>query len=877
MTASIEDLLEKLHKVKQSGQGWTALCPAHPDSTPSLTVGKGAGGKVLVNCHRGCTTNEIVAAVGMSIQDLFPDRIEKHTATEALYDYTDKDGNLVFQVVRRRTADGNKDFRQRKPDGAGGWVWTITDLKDKPLYRLPEVLEAVMAGNPVWVVEGEKDADALYERGIVATCNSGGAGKWRQNHTDTLKAAKVIISPDLDGPGFRHAQFVRDELEGVAASVRVVAPPEGNDVFAALEKGHSPVDFKNFDVDAALEEHDPFRLILRELREVGRQSHLELKQKVARARAKLDQLDRDETTDQFGRLVKWDTFLAEPIEEYDWVIPGLLERSERVIVVAAEGVGKRLDLGTMIPTPTGWTTMGGLKVGDIVFDRHGQPCNVTYVSPVERNPDAHRVWFSDGNYLDADAEHQWYTETLNEREKRRPGAVRTTAEIRETLISGRSSRALNHAIPTTAPLELPEADLPIDPYTLGAWLGDGTSCDGAICTEDPEVLANLDYETRWRPSTKNVYGVLGLKADLRSAELLDNKHIPPTYLRSSFKQRLALLQGLMDTDGTAGRRGDCEFSITNEALARGVHELILTLGIKCTFREAEARLNGEYVSQRYRLHFKTDIPVFRLERKLHRLPKNLATPRSLYRYITSVEPIPPVPMRCIEVDSPDHTYLAGEAFIPTHNTMLARQVALMSSAGLSPFKRDSMPPIKTLFVDLENPERIIRRTSRQIADTIKVVQQLNRLQVPAHLLVKPDGINLLEAKDRNDLEQVIALVEPDLLFLGPLYKSYIDPGGQTSEAVAVTVARFLDYIRDAYGCALWLEHHAPLGSSDTSRPLRPFGSSVWSRWSEFGIALAPDPVAPGVFDVRHYRGMRDEREWPKRLRKGGEFPFTAEF
>lgn len=549
----IEGFVRKLDKVRRSGVGWSALCPSHEDSSPSLTVGMGKEGRILVRCHRGCTTEEITDALGMQPKDLFREKISNtdSPSTEAVYDYTDAHGKLIFQVVRRRTPEGKKDFRQRRPDGAGGWIWTITDLKEKPIYNLPKVLEALMAENPVWVVEGEKDADALEARGIVATCNSGGAGKWQRHHTDTLAKAKVIISPDMDGPGFRHAQFVRDELEGVAESVRVVAPPDGhNDVADALEAGASPLEFKNFDVDAALAEHDPFRATLRELRGLSQASHLTLDQKVARARAQLDHLQREESGDQFGRLVKWDTFLAEPVEEYDWVIPGLLERSERVIVVAAEGVGK---------------------------------------------------------------------------------------------------------------------------------------------------------------------------------------------------------------------------------------------------------------------------------------------------------------------------------------TMLGRQVALLSSAGLSPFKMEAMPPITTLFVDLENPERIIRRTSRQIADTLRVVQSRNRLEIPAHLLVKPDGVNLLEAKDRDELEQVVALVEPDLLFLGPLYKSFIDPGGQTSEAVTVTVARFLDYLRDSYGCALWLEHHAPLGGSDSSRPLRPFGSSVWSRWSEFGIALRPDPVAPGVFDLAHYRGQRDQREWPRRLRRGGEFPFTSEF
>ncbi len=112
------------------------------------------------------------------------------------------------------------------------------------------------------------------------------------------------------------------------------------------------------------------------------------------------------------------------------------------------------------------------------------------------------------------------------------------------------------------------------------------------------------------------------------------------------------------------------------------------------------------------------------------------------------------------------------------------------------------------------------------------------------------------------------------MLLGPIYKSFIDPGGRTAEPISVEVAKFLDRIRSEYNCALWLEHHAPLGSG-SHRDLRPFGSAVWSRWSEFGIALHPDPTASGLVEVKHYRGMRDEREWPTGLRRGEQWPFEA--
>jgi len=144
----------------------------------------------------------------------------------------------------------------------------------------------------------------------------------------------------------------------------------------------------------------------------------------------------------------------------------------------------------------------------------------------------------------------------------------------------------------------------------------------------------------------------------------------------------------------------------------------------------------------------------------------------------------------------------------------------------------------------------------------------------AHLLMKPDGVNLLTASDRSLVEEYVATIEPDIVFFGPLYKAFIDPGGRTAESVSIEIAKFLDYIRHTYNCALWIEHHAPLGSGG-QRDLRPFGSAVWSRWSEFGIALAPDPTDPELIEFKHYRGQREAREWPALCKRGTTWPFEV--
>ena len=207
-------------------------------------------------------------------------------------------------------------------------------------------------------------------------------------------------------------------------------------------------------------------------------------------------------------------------------------------------------------------------------------------------------------------------------------------------------------------------------------------------------------------------------------------------------------------------------------------------------------------------------------------------------------------------------------------TMLARQVSICVGAGVHPFTFQPIKPMTTLSIDLENPERIIRRTSRSIYGAAAAVGKLPHHQ--SHLLIKPQGFDLLRADDRAVFEEHMDKIKPDILIMGPLYKAFIDPGGRTSEAVAIEIARYLDVIRDVYKCALWLEHHAPLGTSMTSRELRPFGSAVWSRWPEFGIALQPDPTGlPYHYDVRHFRGARDERQWPTIIKRGKRFPFEV--
>jgi hypothetical protein len=240
---TMQEVLSRLRGVRQCGDGWEAFCPAHEDRhRQSLSVSTGDDARILLHCHRGCSTDAVLAALRMSMGDLYPAaRTNGHHPARGgrivvTYDYTDSAGTLVYQVCRFEP----KDFRCRRPDGQGGWTWKLTGITPL-LYRLSALAEAPR----VWVVEGEKDADALAALGLAATCNHGGAGKWREEHTAALVAVavpEVVVIPDNDDPGRAHAQAVARSCAAAGLAVKVVAldgVPEKGDVSDWLAAGHA--------------------------------------------------------------------------------------------------------------------------------------------------------------------------------------------------------------------------------------------------------------------------------------------------------------------------------------------------------------------------------------------------------------------------------------------------------------------------------------------------------------------------------------------------------------------------------------------------------------------------------------------------------------
>lgn len=331
------------------------------------------------------------------------------------------------------------------------------------------------------------------------------------------------------------------------------------------------------------------------------------------------------------------------------------------------GPQKALALDTPIPVPGGWSTMAGLQVGDLVFSEAGKPVTVVAKSPVWRS-DTYRVTFSDGASLVACGDHEWLVERRTPSGTYVPDRV-TTAELVGQLVDVGGARRFR--VSNASPLILPDVDLPIPPYTLGAWLGDGDSDSARITGVDEGVFERVAAEgftvTRQRGARR---GVLGLMPLLRAAGLLRNKYVPSAYLRASETQRWELLQGLMDTDGHASQRGVCEFTTTSPAIRDGIRELIATLGLRTQCFEGTATLCGRVIGPKWRIQFsaRSDSPVFGLQRKQSRLlDAGGSHAQFRHRRIIAVEPVEPVETQCITVDSDSHVFLAGREMIPTGN------------------------------------------------------------------------------------------------------------------------------------------------------------------------------------------------------------------
>jgi replicative DNA helicase len=360
-----------------------------------------------------------------------------------------------------------------------------------------------------------------------------------------------------------------------------------------------------------------------------------------------------------------------------------LHPGQMIVIAARPALGKALTLSSRLPTPSGWTTMGEVQVGDWLLGADGKPTKVVAATEVMHGRPCYEVVFSTGEVIVADGQHQWLTWTRRPRQDHADAGppdvvtpeVVTTEQIAATLRRSASGGRPTHAVPTCRPLELPEADLPIPPYTLGVWLGDPNATGAARTMAEPEIAMRVEAEGDATPQLPLPGAGAG------------EKRIPQPYLRASERQRRMLLAGILDIGGTVLGSGAIRLAVASPQLAQDVRELILGLGYQCPGPAKHAPRHGGAAPVRYLVRFRADEPVFLLSRKqrLHKERSRHDAARARSRQIVDVRPVPSQPVRCVQVDSPDQLYLAGTGMIPTHNSTLALDLARAASvkAGLT--------------------------------------------------------------------------------------------------------------------------------------------------------------------------------------------------
>lgn len=338
---------------------------------------------------------------------------------------------------------------------------------------------------------------------------------------------------------------------------------------------------------------------------------------------------------------------------------------------------KGLALDTPIPTPIGWSNMGDMQVGDLVFDMYGEITKVIAVSDI-KEIDCFEIEFSNGEKITCDDEHRWVAATGSNaaRDVKKKGwETLTINELFEAKKQGKSV-----IVPIAKPLNLEKKELLIEPWLLGYWLGNGSSRHGNVCCDisvQNEIINKIHscgYEVgtvrRDERSKAVTIGIIdNFITRLKELNVYRNKHVPEIYFRGSIEQRLSLLRGLMDSDGTIEKdRGRAIFTSTSSKLAYSVYELVHSLGENAHIISKKQTGFGKTVLCYYVEWFPSLSPVTLKYKKQNLKKKKLIQ----NRVVKSIKKVKSVPTKCIAVEAESKTYLVGKTMVPTHNTVLKK-------------------------------------------------------------------------------------------------------------------------------------------------------------------------------------------------------------
>ena len=586
------------------------------------------------------------------------------------------------------------------------------------------------------------------------------------------------------------------------------------------------------------------------------------------------------------------------IKQLDEHVGGGLDKGKLGLLIAPAGFGKAQPLSARILTSNGYKLMGDIQVGDEVLGRDGKPYKVSGVFPQGKRP-IYRVTFSNGTSCECDIEHLWNVNSLNQRNRKRyiPGVSKhrndkyyvpdnsfKTLSLRQIIDKGIVKRGnrLNFKLPMPQPVTFKERPLFIDPYLMGYCLGDGNMERYSISVgaADKDVVADIltpilgeDLHTFYREK-RNIWS-FDIVGNTRKVLLentnyhkSDTKYIMDDFLFNTIENRIALLQGLMDSDGCANKNGSCEFASKSKILAEQVQWLVRSLG---GFASLSVNDSG-YYSEKYQKYVDCDkryrvtislcdpsISLFRMKRKQDRVQYRTKYADSLF--ISNVEYVREDEAQCIMVDSDEHLYLT-EDFIVTHNTSFT--TAINAYAATYKCDMNNHQGYKVLQIyfeddDVDITRKHFARMTQTEARFMKRLDIANRDEIEEKLMLHPDRDMINEnlrlkhfrsgTKSASDIEVFIKKLinkgfKPDLITIDYFECVLPEKGGNSTDSQwvkeGVTMRKFENMAKDL-NCAIWIATQGnkdSINSPEVVRMDQAGGSIMKVQVAQFILSIA---------------------------------------
>ena len=840
MTFSILDFLDQLEPSKESGK---FMCPACGNN--DFSVNKKNGAYTCWHDDSPAHRAEIRDVLAPMVRWEKPPRDPGNYT----FSYRNQTGLEVVKVHRDDTS-GNKRIWQEFPTIDPAATGQKTQLQEVKANILPFMYEEAIAesaatGLPIVVVEGELTCQAVWSIGLPSVTFLGGSKQYRTNgdYASLFKNQKLVLAPDRDEQGVAFMKEV--EADNPGAQWLYADPrswewqnlPSGNGLDLAdyiaegvtkddllssiVSKGkHAGKDGKPAYEEIISTVEGFVGLYANDARITYETANWLETRGVKMSQANVDKIIDEAKSRIYGKeeIETIDALtIASSDKARDWLIAGIVPLGSVMLLAAAGGTGKAQSLESKILTPSGWKTMGEIIVGDKVFAMDGTIATVTGVFPQGLKP-MYKITMSDGSTTECCDEHLWLTQNIPERTANSSKwRVRSLAEIKKCLKTGKTQQRY-YTIPMVEPIQFEAKQFYIDPYLLGVLLGDGgmthgvltlSAGDGEIAESVSQLLPDghhlkqsSDHGTWVDYRIIGTNGVNAIKAELDALGLMGcrawEKSIPIEYKMSSVDQRLAVIQGLMDTDGHADNVTQL-FCSTSQQLAEDVKFIVQSLGGKTTVTEVNSYYikNGERKPARplWRVFFSLPKGMFayRLSRKKSK-QECRGRQHGPTRKIDSVEYVGEKMAQCIMVDHPSHSYVTDD-FIVTHNTTLIYNWALHVALG-TPWSGRRVMKGKALLLSCDEP----------ICDTAEKLSVIGYQDAG----LQPGDISFWETwrfGNMQQLENFIRKERPSLVMIDSLTACLAGMDVDLVKSNAGDAIYGLRDIANQYKCSIIILHH----------------------------------------------------------------------